>query len=720
MSGFVIWFTGLSGSGKSTLAAMLSAKLQHQGIHTEVLDGDVVRKNLSKGLGFSKEDRDININRIGFVASLVANSGGCAITAAISPYKAVRAAQRALVSSFVEVYCDCQLDELIKRDPKGLYKKALAGEIKGFTGIDAPYEKPINPEITLNTFTETAEESLDKILNKLQELGLINTNTTTTKGLIAPHGGTLVNRESIFAIASSFTKVTLDERTACDLRMIGEGGYSPLTGFMNEKDYLKVVKEMRLENGLPWAIPIVLPVSQEQAGKIKLRSLINLIGLSGNIVGTMTVSDKFTPDKELECQEVYKTTDMEHPGVSYVMKVGDVYLGGEVNVFSIFNIDNGDFSPKETRWIFEERGWKRIVAFQTRNPMHRAHEYLTKCALEMCDGLLIHPLVGATKAGDVDADVRMSCYEALINNYYSENSVVLGMFPAAMRYAGPREAIHHAICRKNYGCSHFIVGRDHAGVGDYYGTYDAQKIFDEFSPGELGIIPLCFEHTFYSKTMKGMGSVKTAPGGSETKLFLSGTKVRKMLENGEDLPEEFTRPEVALILKDAYNSSEDKSLAWPLATKDYPIPVNNEPGTFGYQRRGYVHSGVDLYCEPDTEVLAIEDGIVVTVLDFTGSKVGTSWWNDTQAILIEGKSGVINYGEVKPLVEPGDKIKQGQVIAKVVTVMKRYKGNPMTMLHFEFYDHGVKDRLRWEKMENKPKKLLDPTDLLKKVYKNGN
>lgn len=555
MSGFVIWFTGLSGSGKSTLAAMLGARLKHYGIHTEVLDGDVVRKNLSEGLGFSKEDRNINIRRIGFVASLVANSGGCAITAAISPYLAIRDEQRTLVKNFVEVYCECPLEELIKRDPKGLYKKALAGEIKGFTGIDDPYEAPENPEVVCDTLNETAEESLNKILDTLIHKGLLSMSQKQ-QGLVAPHGGTLVDRTKDVKINELDPVINLSEQEYCDLQMIGNGAFSPLTGFMNQKDYLKVINEMRLENGLPWTLPITLAVTQDQANDLQVGNTVSL-SYEGNAVGTLKLSDIYNPDKEHECQEVFKTTDPAHPGVASVMNKGNVYLGGDVWALldsAMRLVGEPANAPKQTREMFKHRGWTKVVAFQTRNPMHRAHEYLTKCALEICDGLMIHPLTGATKTGDVDAKVRMDCYQALIDNYYPENTVVLAEFPAAMRYAGPREAIHHAICRKNYGCSHFIVGRDHAGVGNYYGTYDAQKIFDDFAPGELGITPLCFEHTFYSKTLKGMGSSKTAPGGPETKVFLSGTKVREMLQNGEDLPEEFTRPEVAEVLRKAYKS----------------------------------------------------------------------------------------------------------------------------------------------------------------------
>jgi ATP sulfurylase len=265
----------------------------------------------------------------------------------------------------------------------------------------------------------------------------------------------------------------------------------------------------------------------------------------------LDLHDKFTPDKELEAQRVYRTTETKHPGVAYLMSTGPVYLGGDVHVLersgtTAFPQHHRD--PAQTRAVFAERGWSRVVGFQTRNPIHRAHEFITKCALEMCDGLMIHPLVGATKGDDIPADVRMRCYETLIDGYYVKERVLLSIYPAAMRYAGPREAVFHALARKNYGCSHFIVGRDHAGVGSYYGTYDAQQIFGEFSPGELGIQPLFFENAFYSKTVGAMGTDKTAPGDESTKVNLSGTKVREMLVRGELPPPEFSRPEVAQIL----------------------------------------------------------------------------------------------------------------------------------------------------------------------------
>jgi ATP sulfurylase/adenylyl-sulfate kinase len=572
--GFIVWFTGLSGSGKSTLASMLSAELRARGVHVEVLDGDEVRTHLSKGLGFSKEDRDTNIRRIGYVAKLVARSGACAITAAISPYAAIRDENRAQFPRFVEVYASCSIPALTERDAKGLYKKALAGEIKNFTGIDDPYEAPENPEVVVHTDKETKEESLAKILSKLEELGYVGRRAGAQVGaapegekakLIAPHGGELVSRfvvddakAALADKAKGLPAVQLDERTESDVELIAVGAFSPLKGFMNEKDYLRVVREMRLENGLPWSVPITLAVSEEDAKRVQPGKPLALKAQDGRIVAVMDVTDTYRPDKELEAREVYRTTEGKHPGVAYVKSAGPVYVGGEIQVLErpqapLFPAYHRD--PAQTRALFEERGWSRVVGFQTRNPIHRAHEYITKTALEICDGLLVHPLVGATKSDDIPADVRMRCYEILLEKYYPKDRAVLSIYPAAMRYGGPREAVFHAIARKNYGCSHFIVGRDHAGVGSYYGTYDAQKIFESFAPGELGITPLNFENAFWSKTVGSMGTAKTAPGDASTQVNLSGTKVREMLAAGELPPVEFSRPEVAQILIESMRKS---------------------------------------------------------------------------------------------------------------------------------------------------------------------
>jgi len=383
--------------------------------------------------------------------------------------------------------------------------------------------------------------------------------------LVPAHGGTLINRLASSEQKAEFIdkggflpQVTLDGRAVSDLAMIAIGGFSPLTGFMEEADYLSVVKDMRLANGLPWAIPVTLSVTAEEAAPLKEGTLVRLNDASGEFVGVLELTQKYEYDKTQEAVNVYHTDEDKHPGVKVVYDQGPVNLAGPVwmlernphPLFPSYQID-----PAASRAMFEERGWKTVVGFQTRNPIHRAHEYIQKCALETVDGLFLHPLVGATKSDDIPADVRMRCYEIMMDNYFPKDRVILAINPAAMRYAGPREAIFHALVRKNYGCTHFIVGRDHAGVGDYYGTYDAQHIFDQFEPGELGIAPMKFEHAFYCTRTQTMATSKTSPSTKEERIHLSGTKVREMLRRGELPPPEFSRPEVAAELAKAMKVS---------------------------------------------------------------------------------------------------------------------------------------------------------------------
>ncbi len=385
-----------------------------------------------------------------------------------------------------------------------------------------------------------------------------------TDTLIQPHGGTLVDRtltgEARAAAAegvATLPSVTLSERNLADLECIATGVYSPLTGFVGADAHRTIVNDMRLPNGLAWPIPITLQV--EEADAPELGASLALRAPDGRVVARMTVTDVFRPDRRAEARAVYGTDDPAHPGVQAVLEAGPVYLGGPVEVFTDLPagpFDDHKFTPARTREEFARRGWTSVVAFQTRNPIHRAHEYLTKVALETVDGLFINPLVGTTKADDIPADVRMACYHVLLEEYYPPDRVFLGVYPAAMRYAGPREAILHAISRQNYGCTHFIVGRDHAGVGDYYGTYDAQRIFDDLGPEELAIETLNFEHSFYCRKCGSMASTKSCPHGAEDHVFLSGTKVRAMLAAGEMPPAEFSRPEVARILMDAQRDAE--------------------------------------------------------------------------------------------------------------------------------------------------------------------
>ncbi len=383
---------------------------------------------------------------------------------------------------------------------------------------------------------------------------------------IAPHGGTLINRiatpdqrAEFLDKAEYLPRVQLDARAVSDLEMIAIGGFSPLTGFMENTDYDRVVNNMHLANGLPWSIPITLSVAEEVAAPLKEGSLVRLDNPQGRFVGVLQLTQKYCYDKRHEALMVYRTNEEKHPGVAVVYQQGPVNLAGPIWLlqrdpdprFPTYQID-----PAESRILFRDKGWKTIVGFQTRNPIHRAHEYIIKCALEIVDGLFLHPLVGATKEDDIPADVRMNCYEIMLEHYFPKERVILAINPAAMRYAGPREAIFHALVRKNYGCTHFIVGRDHAGVGDYYGTYDAQHIFDEFNPDELGIIPLKFEHAFYCLRTKQMATTKTSPSTREERIHLSGTKVREMLRRGELPPPEFSRPEVAAELAKAMQVQE--------------------------------------------------------------------------------------------------------------------------------------------------------------------
>ncbi|HZT42294.1 MAG TPA: sulfate adenylyltransferase [Chthonomonadaceae bacterium] len=378
---------------------------------------------------------------------------------------------------------------------------------------------------------------------------------------IAPHGGTLINRfvpaserATVAAHAATLPKIPLNARQISDLELIAIGAASPLTGFMSQDDYKSVVHNMHLSNGLPWTIPVTLAVTPEQAETLRPGAQAALTDENGAILAVLTMRDIYPYDKQVEAEKVYRTTEEAHPGVAAVYAQPDILVGGDVDVLELpAHQDFPEYylTPAQTRAKFAERNWKTVVGFQTRNPVHRAHEYLQKCALEMVDGLLLHPLVGETKGDDIPADVRMKCYRVLLDNYYPLDRTLLSVNPAAMRYAGPREAIFHALIRKNYGCTHFIVGRDHAGVGNYYGTYDAQQLFDEFDPAAIGIVPLKFEHTFWCNKCAGMASTKTCPHGPEDRVALSGTKVRAMLAAGEMPPKEFSRPEVAQVLIEA-------------------------------------------------------------------------------------------------------------------------------------------------------------------------
>ena len=384
-----------------------------------------------------------------------------------------------------------------------------------------------------------------------------------------PHGGNLIQRvldgeakRYWLDEATALPSLTLSGRNLSDIELIATGAFSPLQGFLSQADYRGVVTNMRLSNGLPWSIPITLAITRAEAKPLREGSPVALRDERGQLIAVLHLDEIYSYNRRDEAVQVYRTEETAHPGVAVLMRQGELLVGGKIDLLSRTierTFPDHHLDPAETRHLFAQKGWKRVVGFQTRNPIHRAHEYIQKCALETVDGLMVHPIVGEVKGDDLPAALRMRCYTALLHHYYPHDRTILSVFPAAMRYAGPREAIFHALVRKNYGCTHFIVGRDHAGVGNYYGSYDAQQIFDEFTEEELGIRPLFFDHTFYCKECLGMTSSKTCPHDAHHHIILSGTKVREMLRAGQIPPPEFTRSEIAKILIDGIREIEKRA-----------------------------------------------------------------------------------------------------------------------------------------------------------------
>ena len=386
--------------------------------------------------------------------------------------------------------------------------------------------------------------------------------------LVPPHGSDslkpLLLPESARAAevqrATSLAQVPLSSREVSDLFMLGMGAYTPLDGFMGESDWRGCCEHMALADGLFWPIPITLSCSQALGDSIELGEDVALTdGETGELLGILTVAEKYSADSEYECEKVFGTTDTSHPGVEKVVSQGPVNLGGPVRTVS-----EGHFPdtyaglyhrPAETRALFKEKGWSKVAAFQTRNPMHRSHEYLAKVAIEICDGVLIHQVLGALKPGDIPADVRVKAIDALVNNYFVDGTIVQAGYPIEMRYAGPREALLHAVFRQNFGCSHLIVGRDHAGVGDFYGPFDAHRIFDTLPEGSMKTEPLRIDITFFCYKCNGMATGKTCPHSAEDRLAISGTRLREMFANGESVPPEFSRDEVVAVLREYYDEA---------------------------------------------------------------------------------------------------------------------------------------------------------------------
>ena len=572
MRGVTVWFTGLPGAGKTTIAKGVEARLRSMGVPTEHLDGDVLRQTLTRDLGFSREDRAENIARASFVAKLLTRNGIVVLASFVSPYESMRVRARQEIGEFLLVYVKASFASLLARDVKGLYRKARAGEVRNVTGIDDPFEEPNHPDLVLDTDELCVAECAEAVLHLLRMRGYLpqasaalfpfvreapKSPDPSEQEPIPPHGGRLVERilegdaqEALLERAPSLPTLRLDGCRAADLELIAEGALSPLSGFMGKTAYTLVLEHMRLPDGIVWPLPITLPVGEEALERLREGAKALLVDAADRPLGVMVVEEVYAYDKEREARLVFGTTDPAHPGVAQLYRQPPYLVGGPVWALSgkPRPFQELCLTPRTTRRIFAQRGWRRIVAFQTRNPIHRAHEYIQKCAMEIVDGLLLHPLVGETKPDDVPAEVRLRSYQAVLEAYYPRERVLLAVFPAAMRYAGPREALFHALCRKNYGCTHFIVGRDHAGVGGFYDPYAAHRIFDRFRPEEIGITPLFFEDAFFCRACDSMATTKTCPHGEEARVRLSGTKVRAFLQEGTPPPPECTRSEVAAIL----------------------------------------------------------------------------------------------------------------------------------------------------------------------------
>jgi 3'-phosphoadenosine 5'-phosphosulfate synthase len=545
--GFCIWLTGLPSAGKTTIAYALAPKLERCGLAVRVLDGDEMRLRLCKGLGFSREDRDENIRRIAYVANAIVNAGGVAIVCAISPYRSTRDEARAEIGRFVECHVSTPVEECIRRDVKGLYKKALAGEIRSFTGVSDPYEPPLKPEVVVPTQTQTVEASVDLVMARLRELGHVS------GGRVRPHGGVLVDRvaggarrAALLVEARGLPTLEVDADTASDVENLATGLFSPLTGFLGAADFESVVANKSLESGVRWTIPIVLDVTAEQSSRLGSRFLLTH---GERPLAVMSVDSAYHADKRAFCQGVFGTTDAAHPGVARVMRMGPTFLGGPIDLVGDVDgpLRQRRLTPALSRVLFDQRGFRSVAAFQTRNVPHRGHEHLQRIALNVCDGLLVNPVIGGKKAGDFRDEVILATYETLVDRFYPRDRVVLATLHTWMRYAGPMEAIHHAILRQNLGCSHIVIGRDHAGVGTYYDPFAAHRAFDEL-PG-LEIQPIRIAEAFHCVECETMATSRDCPHGEESRVNVSASQVRAALADaGAKLPNRM-RDEILEVIR---------------------------------------------------------------------------------------------------------------------------------------------------------------------------
>jgi sulfate adenylyltransferase/3'-phosphoadenosine 5'-phosphosulfate synthase len=584
-SGAVVWLTGLPSAGKTTIAALVHRRLVEHGWPAEHLDGDVMRERLFKELGYARQDREDNVRRIGYIAGLLAQHGVIVLVSVVAPYRDIRNELRKRLLNFMEIHVATSLATCQARDVKGLYRRQARGELAGLTGVDDPYEPPLEPELVLRTELETPTECADRVLARLAEgdgqlrdvlaQPAVDGNVTSAlraqgdgqpvrpASLPPPHGGRLVNQMArgdglamLAAEAERLPVAALDGVGLSDLECLAIGAFSPLSGFLGRADYETILAEGRLANGLVWTLPVVLsvPPAALAGGPDRLA----LADRNGQVLAVLSIEEVYQADLTREAMCVYGTADPAHPGVVAVLNRPGPLVAGPVRVLRLPAVAAAlgpRFTPAQTRAEAIARGWRSMVGFQTRNPVHRAHEYLHKVALEQVDGLLLHPLVGHTKDDDVSAELRMACYRSVLDGYYPSSRVLLSAFPGAMRYAGPREAVFHALVRKNYGCSHFIVGRDHAGVAGYYGPYEAQEAFDVYAPGELGILLMKFEDAFFCRSCDGMATRRTCPHPSNQRMSLSGTALRSLLTAGVLPPPQLTRPEPAQTLVEAYRAA---------------------------------------------------------------------------------------------------------------------------------------------------------------------